>query len=135
MPTPDLDIATHLASEGIGTLGTDLFCGPVRDADDLGETYPDECVFVLATGGFEPEPFVGGADAPDIRRPFVQVRVRSARESFQSGQTTARAVYQATHKIEFAGYMGWLASEPTYLGKDNKSRHEWSINVQLVFEE
>lgn len=135
MPTPDVDIANRLVAQGLGTLGTDLFYGPVRDADNLGTTYPDAGVFVLTTGGFDPEPLIGGQDAPDIRRPFVQVRVRSARESFETGQNTAQAVYQALHKKSPGEYIAWLVQEPGYLGKDNKSRHEWSLNVQLMFEE
>lgn len=131
MPTPDTDIATVLQTAGVATLGTDMWKGPVRDsADDTDQLD----IFVLTTGGFQPEPFFGGPDAGDLRRVNVQITVRSARGNFEDGQAKVIEVFDAVHKQAPATYAGWLADEPVFVEIDNKQRHTWAINVQCIYD-
>jgi hypothetical protein len=128
MTTPHVDIASALADAGLGTLGTDLFYGPVRDGKGADKA-PDAAIFVLEVGGFDPVPDLGGANAPDLRERSVQVRVRSAREGYSAGHTTAQAAFTAIHKQHPAAYVSWEAGEPIYIERDESGRHHWSINT------
>ena len=127
----ELDIATVLQTAGVGTLGTDLFTGPMRDRRELG----DRITTVLLTGGFDPQPYLGGSDAGDLRQSQVQVMHRS--DIDQSGVYTASAlvaenIFNALHKRSTSDYVAWLAGEPIYIEKDDHDRHHWSINVTVV---
>lgn len=128
--TLDADIATVLAAGGIGlTSGTNLFTGPERP---IGDGIPDEAVFVLASGGYPPEPFIDGS-GQDYCISTVQIIVRSAIRSHDSGQTLARDVRDCVHKATIAGYVDLRVreAEPNYLGQDEQELHTWSLNMEL----
>ncbi len=123
--TPHVDIAAALVAASLGTLGTDLFYGPVQDSGQV----PNAVIFVLNVGGFAPVPDMGGADAPDLRERSVQVRVRSEKAAYTAGEAIAQAVWEAIHKRQPAGYVSWEAGEPIYIERDESGRHHWSINT------
>ncbi len=133
---PDDDVYTRLAAAVPGlTAGTNLFTGPVRE---VGDTVPGECVFVLASGGAAPQAYAGPT-AVETRFSGVQVRVRSAKQSFDAGETLARAVCAALHhqQASMSGYINVraLQSEPLYIGEDKAGYHGWSINLELVHDQ
>lgn len=127
---PDGDIVTLLDAGGIGlTEGTNLFPGPERAA---GQFVPTEAVFVLASGGFPPRPFIDGS-GQDYCESTVQITVRSEAAKHDVGQTLARAVRDCAHKANVAGYVDIRVreSEPNYIGQDEKGSHLWTLNVEM----
>lgn len=140
MPTPDIDVANHLAAAvpapDLGIVGTDIFRGPVRPAK-VGFV-PHAAIFVLATGGPAPSPYfsVAGVSA-SFYKVSVQVRVRSNVEKFGDAQTKALQVRDKLHLANIAGYVACkvLQSEPIYLGQDDLEHHEFSVNATLWFKQ
>lgn len=133
---PDAIVASTLAA-ALGApwvVGTTIFRGPMRP---VGAGIPEAALFVLATGGTPPEPYLGGAAAADLSRKAVQVMVRGAPRSRATTATLARAVRDALHKATLAGYVQCLAqqSEPVYLHEDAGDRSLYSVNVLLVLSE
>lgn len=140
MPTPDLDVADHLAAAvpapDLGTVGVDIFRGPVRPA--VAGHVPHAAIFVLATGGPAPEPYFRvGASSASFYKVSVQVRVRGNVEKFLDAQTKALQVRDKLHLAEIAGYVAVkvLQSEPIYLGQDDLEHHEFSVNATLWFKQ
>lgn len=130
------DVAAAIQNAGLGTLGTDLVTGPMRDSRE-GAGVPDELTAVLFTTGLQRKPYLGGPSAGDIEVIEVQILHRSEREtgdSYTTSETKAKAIADAVHKGEPSGYVGWLASDPTYTGLDEQDRHNWSINVQVTID-
>jgi hypothetical protein len=128
--TLDEDVVTELAASGLGLVsGTNLFTGPERS---VGDGIPDQAVFVLATGGAPPAPFIDGSGV-DYCWSTVQITVRSAVRSFHSGQALARSVRNAIHEASISGYVDVRAreAEPNYLGADEQEMHTWTINVEM----
>lgn len=133
--TPDIDVATYLGTQlGTLTLGTNLFCGPVRGHDTPDSGIPDQAVFVLASGGPAPGAFLGNSASGEQRFTSLSIRVRSAPNGFQSGQTLARSVRDTLHHAAVSGYLDVAVreSDPAYLGVTEKAQHEWSIGVNLM---
>jgi len=131
---PDSDVVTQLVAAGIGLVsGTNLWRGPERAA---GTGVPAKSVFVLASGGYPPRPFLGPSST-DMRRSTVQITVRSDAQDFDGGQTLVRAVRNAIHKAAVAGYVDIRVreSEPNYLGQDEAARHLWTVNVEMEHEQ
>lgn len=129
--TVDLDMATAIsAAVGTLTLGTNLFAGPVRA--QVGGVPYDSTVFVLATGGSSPQPYLDGSGT-DYNISSVQVTVRSATDTFAAGQALARTVRAALHQQAVAGYIDVTAvsTEPSYLGQDKDGQHRWTSNFDL----
>lgn len=135
MPTPALDIATALQSAALGTLGTDLYVSTVLDDDAGGTIVPDAAIFVAQSSGAAPQPFLGGSDAEDIYFVIVQIRIRSARNSYQAALARLPLIHEALHKQQPAGYISWLVDPPIQLGPDDKTRHEWSVNVAVLYQD
>ncbi len=131
---PDGDVVDTL-SAAIGSLSKNfnLFRGKVRE---VSKGVPAEAVFVLATGGPEPEAFE--STTIEHYRSAIQCRIRSAkRTGFSSGQTLARAVRDALHHQPIAGYVDVkaLEQEPIYVEEDDAGSHHWSVNLELLHEE
>lgn len=130
--TIEEDVASYLnANVGSLTLGTNLFEGPPRYHTTPESSHiPDECVFVMETGGPAAEAFLGSTSYED-RQNGVQIRVRSAGEDYSGGRTLARAVRDALHHAAVSGYadVSVRASSPDYLGVTEKGHHEWSVSV------
>lgn len=133
MALPDIMniIAQHLASQGHGTLGTDIFEGPVRGADlDGAGLIPVNAIFVQAQAGNPPERVSSNMAA--VRYNGAQIRVRNAVHDV--GDVIARAVHDTV-----AGTLPAALSDlwpeqsyPVYVGQDEEDYYHWSINVIAV---
>jgi hypothetical protein len=132
--TPDSDLVTYLdAQVGALTIGTNLFAGKPRA---IKPTVADKAVFVLSSGGPEPQAFCSGTSVEE-RDSSVSVRVRSDGADFSGGQTLARLVRDTVHHSTIAGYKDVSAqqAEPIYIGEDDDGHHEWSVNVTMKHEQ
>jgi hypothetical protein len=131
------DVAQALGSAGIGlTFGTSVRTGPVRktaETSSLSGAVPDQCVFVIGTGGVSMEAWADGGVRTGLRQPSVQIWVRSSRKDYDGGKTLADNVFNAIHLKPPTGYVEAkaLASEAQYVTKDETDHHQWSINVLL----
>lgn len=121
-------IDTQVGDLAAFTQATNLFEGPVRAA---GATVPHEALFVLATGGDPPLPFLGTTVSYCVSA--LQVRYRSAPHEYAAGRAKVRAVRNAIHLGSITGYVEVRVreSEPLYLGPDEHGSHEWAINVDM----
>lgn len=136
MPNPALDIATALQTAGLGTLVTNIYVSTVLDDDAGGAIVPDASLFVMQTSGAPPQPLLGGSSADDINFVIVQVRVRGARNQYEVPENVARSlVRNALHKQQPSDYISWLVDPPVQLGPDDKTRHEWSVNVAVLYQD
>jgi len=126
---PALDIANYLESQGIGTVGTNIFVGPVRPASQY---VPINSIFVLGTGGYPPQRVL--QTSTELKRPSVQVRVRWS--SYEDGQAKAEAVYDTLESAGISGYLDVVAdqSSPIPLGLDENNNYEWSLNFTLTYQ-
>lgn len=115
------EIATYLDSLEILDKGTDLFISRQSDS-------PDNQVVIYNTGGLEPDRYLPTAD------PTFQIIVRNV--NYQNGQNKVNEIVEALHQLvniqlEKDGtyfFFIMLMSEPAHIGRDDKGRHEFSIN-------
>lgn len=124
---PPLDIATALASYGIGlTLGTNLFVGGLR------EGVPINAVFVAGGPGGRPERAMG--EKLEIRRPLVHTRIRN--NKYETGDSMARSVQDKLRAAIITGYDDVVATqtEPTYLGMDDIQRHHFIVSFSVLYQ-
>lgn len=116
------DIADHLATSGVGTVGTDIFIGqqPPRSND---------CITLYEKNGNEPSGYV------PLKKPTIQVIVRNA--SYATGRAKAETVFDALHRQgnltlgDNHAYFILATSDVGYIGRDENRRHEWSLNFRL----
>ena len=134
MSTVDVESAVrqHINAETTWVEGTNLFSGPVRP---VREGVPVNAVFVLSTGGAQPEPYIG--DPREVFEHAVQIRVRYAdSDNYSTGAAAARSlrdVMQSAGTISGLFDVRVINSSPTYLGLDDDSNaHEWSINLLVT---
>lgn len=130
---PNVAVATIIGT-GLAewTLGTNLFAGPVTQADPSGVPSPVKVVFVLASGGPEPRRTFG---TPKLGQPAVQIRIRWDRDDFEGGEVAARAIRDEVDSADLgAGYLNFrvLESEPIYIGQTDSAYHEWTINGEAM---
>lgn len=115
------DVATYLATNGVGTVGTDLFKGYLPES-------PNACVSVLDTGGSQPDP-----DIP-TKEPTFQIMIRSTNYSTgRSKLDTIRSLLHQEDNIELVSgqtyfYFILAISEGGHLGRDDNGRDLFSIN-------
>jgi len=117
---------TTWASSTLAT-NTNLFRGQVRP---VSPGIPDECVFVLATGGPTNAPYLG--TGKDYRDKAVQVRVRGAIDDFDGAETLALAVHARLHRHVPTGWVDFLVNEPQpiWIGFDDDRHPEFSLNIR-----
>lgn len=114
------DIADYLATQAIGTVGTDIFVS--RMVDD-----PNNQVVVIPTGGPDPNRYVA-----DLHEPTFQIVVRNT--DFDSANTKLRAIRAALHNklnLTLSNHVALFiraASEGGYIGQDERGLNEFSIN-------
>jgi len=125
-------VCKALATAGLGTYGTDLFRGPVRGIDQDG--IPVAAIFVQERGG-DAQPMLNATVSGSLYTTPVMVRVRSAQEDYDGGQTTTRAVYDSLHtkNPSGTGNGGCYGGPWGYLGPDKAGNHEWSLNFEVVW--
>lgn len=116
------DIATILASAGVGTVGTDIFYGSMPPS-------PDNCVCIYQYAG-------SPSLAEGIDRPGVQVRIRNT--SYANASSKATDVHDALHTyantlLNGTYYMQILANQyPEGLGVDDNDRHIFVVNFSVM---
>jgi hypothetical protein len=122
------DVATKLAADGVGTVGTTIFRGGTRPASSL---IPHAAIFVVPRGGTLDTMINGGAQ--DYSRPSVQVIIRGDVGTYIATQVKATACLTSLHKSTISGYFQVLARtpEPLYLGLDDTEHPMFSVNVEL----
>ncbi|MCP3163333.1 minor capsid protein [Myxococcus qinghaiensis] len=130
------ELATVLEAAGLGLTrppasGANLFTAPMPEVDG---SVPDRAVALVVTGGAGPLPYLGlGRKA--YLSPGCQVRIRSAREDFEGGQSLALAVFAALNQTPDMSSATVRAEEsaPVYMGTDGADRHRWGINLMVGF--
>ena len=115
------EVATYLAAEGLGTVGTNIFYSHLPDNTD-------ECLVVLDTGGVNPDIYI------PTKSPTFQIIIRSA--TYTLGKAKLDSVRSALHNF----YNDYLVSGQTYfysinalsegghLGRNDRGLDEFSIN-------
>ncbi|WP_420715060.1 minor capsid protein [Corallococcus sp. bb12-1] len=95
---------------------------------------PDRAVALVVTGGAEPQPYIGQRPSAYIM-PGCQLRIRSGREDFESGQQLADAIFSALNQVTLEPHAMMRADEstPRYLGADGADRHQWLISIRIGF--
>jgi hypothetical protein len=125
--TPDFDLATHLATQGLGTVSTDIFAGPQRPSS---AQIPQAVIFCISSGGSPPVPYLDGSSS-DFSAASVQVLVRGDVGAYAAAQVTARLVMVATQRAVIGGYVAVYVNEsdPNFLGLDDTEHPMFSINA------
>ncbi len=124
--------ATPLNFNGAGAIN--LFASLVLPSSQDGNEggVPAQAVFVAATGGPAPIPYLGRAGS--YYQPTIQARIRSNPGDQAGGLALARLVRDALHEAVISGYVGALLEqpEPLPLGADGRNCYGWSVNVRLL---
>jgi hypothetical protein len=113
------DIATHLQTQGVGTIGTDLFKSYLPDITGTA-------VAVLDTGGLEPDTYL------PTHEPTFQVFVRS--DTYSVGKAKLAAIRSALHQQKNLTvgstyfYFILANSEGGHLGLNERGQNEFSMN-------
>lgn len=124
------DIATYLASKGIGTVGVDLRKGFMPDS-------PDNLVVLFEYAGEPTEMTMGDGDST-LERPGLQVRVRN--KSYPDGRAKIQSVADTLHGLAetVLGGKRYLLiranQSPESIGQDANGRNEWVINFSVLKE-
>lgn len=119
------DIASHLQSQGIGTVGTNIFKGLLPDQ-------PDNCIALFEYAGSPPDLHWEG------EYPGLQVRVRN--KSYSAGREKIGSVVSKLHglceqTINSTRYLLLKANQsPGGLGRDANGRNEWVVNFTVIKE-
>lgn len=77
------DVAAYLATQGLGTVGTNIFAGFLPDS-------PNTCIAVSQRGGYAP------IQPQSIERPALHVLIRGADHT--TAETLANSVYTTLHR-------------------------------------
>ncbi|HET8641464.1 MAG TPA: minor capsid protein [Pseudonocardiaceae bacterium] len=130
------EVAHLLDGLGLGdyrpdSVGGDIYTGTMPDGDGI----PDECAAIALYAG-------GAGDAGlGFDTPRVQLRFRGAPNvGAPSVEQRAQRAYDAMVGLRSRPLPGgtWLSlctpvqSGPVYLGKDQRERHEYVINLELM---
>ncbi len=99
---------------------------------------PDDCAAVFSRSGMPPESRLGNETAA------IQVLVRGSETDPRQGYAHALAIYNCLHNLAPNAAIGTTSdnqehvqlisanqSLPYHLGRDNKGRHEWSMNFTV----
>lgn len=127
MRAPSHDIASHLASNGVGTLGA---TSGWRVNANVEASTPDDVVTVYDTGGQQPVQY-----DDDLRSPTVQVRTRSHDyDAAYDKQQDVFALLNAIQGVQIDDYhyVGvWLTSDILAPGRDENNRHILTSNYRV----
>jgi hypothetical protein len=119
------DIGTYLQSQGIGTLGADLFLGLMPDQ-------PDNCIALFQYAGSPPDLHWPG------EYPGLQVRVRN--KSYVAARTKIGEAMTALHGLHEQTLSGTryllikARGSPEILKRDNNNRVELFVNFEIIKE-
>lgn len=121
------DLAAHLATAGVGTVGTTVFCNQIP-------TTPDACVVLTEYGGVAPAFTLPASAGVATERPRVQVLTRAA--THQAARSKAESAYAALAKVinqtlTATRYLRVSPQQaPFYLRLDGNGRPEYVFNVE-----
>jgi hypothetical protein len=129
--SPAEDIGTYCATQGHGTVGTDIFFNDFPSKPG----YPDHLIVFSDTGGFPPDHAMGSnAVNPVFENPSLQVLLQT--NDPESGFDTLYSIYKLLD-----GYSGTLdsveyllvtaESSPFLIGKDENDRHRFACNFLI----
>ena len=119
------EIGTYLQSQGIGTLGADLFLGLMPDQ-------PDNCIVLFEYAGSPPDLHWNG------EYPGLQVRVRN--KSYAAARTKIEGIYELLHGLHNQILSGTryllikARGSPEVLKRDNNNRVELFVNFEIIKE-
>ncbi len=119
------EIGTYLQSQGIGTLGTDLFLGLMPDQ-------PDNCIALFEYAGSPPDLHWNG------EYPGLQVRVRN--KSYGTGREKIQRIYELLHGLHNQILSGTryllikARGSPEVLKRDTNNRIELFVNFEIMKE-
>jgi hypothetical protein len=126
--TPAEDIATLLASLGMGTIGVDIFVW--KEPDDSSKIQ-DNIITIYDTGQFRPSEVEYVYEYPTI-----QLRYRHKGGARRAGLRAVSSYMNALH-----GYVGQIGSikypvvrvvnGPLDLGEDDRGRVRWTFNCEM----
>lgn len=123
----DTDIALLLEQEGVGTVGSDIFAGIDQPS------VPDNAIFVVATGTYQPQ-----SPNLDYSYPTVQISVRSAKGMKQECDNLADVVINKLHGLTNAIISGnryvqiFQNSGPVSFLEDGTMRPKNIINFSAI---
>ena len=123
-----VELGTFLQTAGDGTLGTDLFLGPLPDT-------PDVCTALYEYGGFAPEGDIGAGGAIRYEFPRVQVAVRHT--SYATGRAKIDTVCDrlcgiSNETLSGVYYVGaWPVQSPYLLDEDENGRWIFAVNFDV----
>ena len=119
------EIGTYLQSQGIGTLGANLFLGLMPDQ-------PDNCIALFEYAGSPPDLHWNG------EYPGLQVRVRN--KSYAAGRAKIKEVVtelHGAHELTLNGTRYLLIKargSPEVLKRDANNRVELFVNFEIIKE-
>ncbi len=119
------DIVSHLQTEGVGTVGVDMFKGLLPDQ-------PDNCTALFEYAGSPPDLHWNG------EYPGLQVKVRN--KSYAAGRVKIESVITKLHGLteQVIGTTRYLLvranQSPESLGRDANNRNEWVVNFTVIKE-
>lgn len=118
------DIALLLQSEGIGTLGADIFLADRPDE-------PDDVIAIYDTGGFPAEP-----ELPDLRRTVqISVRGKSYAATYSRIWQIYRLLDRPAERLITANGRKMIAraiQPPTFNKRDAANRITFVFNLQAL---
>jgi hypothetical protein len=124
------DIAGYLQTQGIGTVGKDLFKGYMPDQ-------PDNMIALFEYAGSPMELTMGTGD-PTLERPGLQVRVRN--KLYPVGRAKVEQVVDVLHGLteQVLGGKRYLLiranQSPESIGLDASNRSELVVNFSVLKE-
>ena len=119
------EISAYLATQDIGTVGTDIFLGLMPDQ-------PDNCVALYEYAGSPPDLHWNG------EYPGLQVRVRN--KSYAAARTKIGEVMEKLHGLHEQTLSGTryllikARGSPEVLKRDNNNRVELFVNFEIIKE-
>jgi len=119
------EIGAYLATQNVGTVGTDIFFGLMPDQ-------PDNCIALFEYAGSPPDLHWNG------EYPGLQVRVRD--KSYAAARTKIGEAMTALHGLHEQTLSGTryllikARGSPEILKRDNNNRVELFVNFEIIKE-
>ena len=119
------EIGAYLATQNVGTVGTDIFLGLMPDQ-------PDNCIALFEYSGSPPDLHWNG------EYPGLQVRVRN--KSYAAARTKIGEVMEKLHGLHEQTLSGTryllikARGSPEILKRDNNNRVELFVNFEIIKE-
>lgn len=125
-----VECTTYLATQSIGTVGTNLFYGILPDT-------PDACVTLFEYGGMPNEPNMG-TGTTRLVFPRIQAVARGIKDDYDGPRVKIQDVVTAftliaNQNLSGIKYLAILAlSDPFFLRRDDNFRVEFVCNFQVT---